>query len=119
MRASNAVENLLRYFCEQAVSRIHLRVPGELQLCVGCLECLSELVGWIDVSLFITVALPSLQTALQALLPGAQDLCSPMQGQLQAAVFSCFLELVKKGMDPEKKVGLYLQYQPLYIDTEL
>jgi len=106
MRASNAVENVLRYLCEQVVSRVHLEAPDELQLCVGCLECLSELVGWIDVGLFIAVALPSLQTALQALLPGARDLCSSMQGPLQAAVFCCFYELVKKGMDPEKKVQL-------------
>jgi len=104
MRATNVIENLLRYLCEQVVSRVSLQTPDELQLCVGCLECLSELVGWIDVGLFIAVALPSLQTALQALLPGARELSSPMQGPLQASVFGCFAELVKKGMDPEKKV---------------
>ena len=110
MRGSRVIEDVLRHLCEFVAASIHR--GEESQRSVNCLQCLSELVGWIDLSLFMTVALPVLNVVLQTLLAQAQQkapnspLTDAIAAQLQAAVFSCYLELVKKGMDPVEKVRI-------------
>jgi hypothetical protein len=108
MRGSRVIEDVLRHLCEFVAASTQ---RGEdSQRSVNCLQCLSELVGWTDLSLFMTVALPVLNTVLQSLLSQAQQRGSrsdAITAQLQAAVFSCYLELAKKGMDPVDKVHVF------------
>lgn len=114
MRGSTVIESILRYLCQHILTHGNVRRPEEVFLCVGCLECLAELVGWIDLTLYLSVALPALQSILQLLLtrsmgpsqdPRETELRS-LNCKFQAAVFGCFLELAKKGMDPVEKVQL-------------
>ena len=108
MRGSRVVEDVLRHLSEFVSLSIHR--GDDAQRSVNCLHCLSELVGWIDLSLFMTVALPVLNAVLQSLLAQAQKRVSnssdAITAQLQAAVLSCYLELAKKGMDPVEKVRI-------------
>ena len=108
MRGSRVVEDVLRHLSEFVSLSIHR--GDDAQRSVNCLHCLSELVGWIDLSLFMTVALPVLNAVLQSLLAQAQQRVSnssdAITAQLQAAVLSCYLELAKKGMDPVEKVRI-------------
>lgn len=111
MRGSRVIEDVLRHLCEFVA--VSTQRGEDSQRSVNCLQCLSELVGWTDLSLFMTVALPVLNTVLQSLLAQAQQrgsrssMSDAITAQLQAAVFSCYLELVKKGMDPVEKVHVF------------
>mmetsp|Transcript_17919 Transcript_17919/g.29970 ORF Transcript_17919/g.29970 Transcript_17919/m.29970 type:complete len:1075 (-) Transcript_17919:108-3332(-) len=72
------------------------------QLSALCLNTLSELIGWVDITLTVNdQVLPQIYEAVL----NCHDCASDESGHAEAACL-CLLEIAKKGMDPVDKVKL-------------
>ena len=92
MRDSSVMLEIVMFLCRSAQ---HALETQRFDLCAACLRSLAELIAWIDVTLVMEQALPTVFTLWQC-----QD------STIRAASCLCFFELVKKGMDPVAKVRL-------------
>jgi hypothetical protein len=90
MRESSAMQDIVTFLCNSAQ---HTQSVQRFEVCAACLHSLAELIAWIDTTLVIERALPTVYQQWQ----------SP-HAVVRAACLYCFYELVKKGMDPVVKV---------------
>eukprot|EP01041_Mallomonas_annulata_P000123 gene123-184_t len=90
IRERNIAQDLVVFLCTSTIS---IR-PIDTNLSTRCLQCLSELIGWIDLSLILNA--PVLSIIYKAL----------SDKELFSASCSCLLQIVRKGMDPISKVKM-------------
>jgi hypothetical protein len=99
MRETSVARDLLAYLSSTALRSADNCDTESRNYRLGyqSLLCVSELVGWLDLNLVISSALPALFHLLH---------CPSAHYSLKGAVFLCLYELVKKGMDPIAKVQM-------------
>lgn len=94
MRNSNVVREVVQFLCQATNEAI--RLLEHQDIAGRCLLCLAEMIGWIDINLVLTEALPTIYSMLQPTVLHAA----------QVGALTCIYEIVKKGMDPVLKVDL-------------
>jgi hypothetical protein len=92
MRSSSVIKDVVHFLCQAAT--VAASSPESIDLCGRCLLCLAEMIGWIDINLVLSDALPTIYNFLHGAHP------------CQVGALSCIYEIAKKGMDPVLKVEL-------------
>jgi len=90
VRERSTAQDLVVFLCASALS---WRQAGQVDLGEKALRTLAQLIGWIDVSLTVERALPTVYQCMG-------------DAHIGGAAAACVFELVKKGMDPMLKVQL-------------
>ncbi len=90
MRQTNAIKDIVVFLCSWATTALS---AGNKDLSERALLCLAEFIGWIDIYLVLSEALPTVYALFQ-------------DKRTRTAAATCLYELAKKGMDPIAKVQL-------------
>lgn len=65
MRATGVVQNLVDFLCHSAVNCTAAAGQDSISVAENCLACLAPLIGWIDITLVVQNALPTIFSAIQ------------------------------------------------------
>ena len=92
MRSTTVIKDIVFFLCQAA--SVAASSSESVDLSRRCLLCLAEMIGWIDINLVLSDALPTIYSFFQSAHP------------CQVGALSCIYEIAKKGMDPVLKVEL-------------
>lgn len=95
MRNTSSIKDIVNFLCEIIRATLSSNSLQEIDLGSRSLLCLSEMIGWVDVNLIISEAIPTIYSSIMQ-----------PKAELMTSGLTCLYELVKKGMDPVLKVGI-------------